>query len=101
MKYRKKPVVIDAVLNVPGERTPVWLPNPNLILGFPIKINTLEGVMTADIGDYIIKGIKGEVYLCKPDIFLASYEKVENEPIGDCSGSYDGSGSAYNYKGRR
>ena len=39
-------------------------------------INTLEGVMKANIGDYIIKGIKGEYYPCKPDIFELTYEKV-------------------------
>lgn len=42
-----------------------------------IEIKTLEGVMTANEGDYIIKGIKGEFYPCKPDIFKATYEKVE------------------------
>lgn len=75
MKYRKKPVIIEAVLNIPGERIPVWL-HQAIRLGEEIKINTLEGIMTAAIGDYIIQGIKGEIYPCKPDIFLASYEKV-------------------------
>jgi hypothetical protein len=40
-------------------------------------IMTLEGLMTVSIGDYVIKGIKGEFYPCKPDIFEESYEKVE------------------------
>ena len=44
-----------------------------------IKIPTLEGEMTASIGDYIIRGVKGEYYPCKPDIFEATYEKVENQ----------------------
>lgn len=39
-----------------------------------LRIETLEGVMTASLGDYIIRGIQGEVYPCKPDIFEASYE---------------------------
>lgn len=39
-------------------------------------IKTLEGTMHADNGDYIIKGVKGEIYPCKPDIFEATYEKV-------------------------
>ena len=46
-----------------------------------VYIPTLEGTMTADIGDYIIKGIKGEFYPCKPDIFEATYELAEKEII--------------------
>ena len=41
-----------------------------------IGISTLEGYMKASFGDYIIKGVKGEFYPCKPDIFIATYEKV-------------------------
>lgn len=41
-----------------------------------VEILTLEGVMTAKIGDYIICGVQGELYPCKPDIFLATYEEV-------------------------
>ncbi|MHB9304354.1 hypothetical protein ACW0S0_05575 [Fusobacterium polymorphum] len=41
-----------------------------------IEIETLEGMMKASFGDYIIKGIKGEFYACKPDIFQATYEEV-------------------------
>jgi hypothetical protein len=59
-RYRKKPVVIDAVQAESEE-----------------LINTLEGVMLARKGDYIITGVKGERYPCKPDIFEATYEKVE------------------------
>jgi hypothetical protein len=46
-----------------------------------LKIQTLEGDMIASIGDYIIKGIKGEFYPCKPDIFEQTYEKVEPGPV--------------------
>jgi hypothetical protein len=42
-----------------------------------LSINTLEGEMTGEIGDYIIKGIQGEFYPCKPDIFKATYEEVD------------------------
>lgn len=42
-----------------------------------IEIETLEGMMKASFGDYIIKGIKGEFYPCKPDIFIATYEEVK------------------------
>lgn len=59
-KYRKKPVVIEAY------KTDVEL-----------DIETLEGVMHANVGDYIITGVKGERYPCKPDIFEATYESVE------------------------
>jgi hypothetical protein len=59
-KYRKKPVVIEAFQT--KERQ---------------IIHTLEGDMVADPGDWIITGVKGEVYPCKPDIFEATYEKVE------------------------
>lgn len=59
-KFRKKPVVIEAV------RTDV-----------AIEIETLEGTMRADPGDWIITGVKGETYPCKPDIFEATYEPVD------------------------
>lgn len=42
-----------------------------------VYIETLEGVMKADKGDWIIKGVKGELYPCKPDVFEMTYEKVE------------------------
>lgn len=84
-KYRKKPVVIDAVQ---------WDGNANTANAFlgdrygadwsydapgskNLVISTLEGSMTALVGDWIIKGVKGEFYPCKPDIFTATYEKVE------------------------
>ncbi|MCM3704056.1 hypothetical protein M3216_32435, partial [Paenibacillus macerans] len=44
-----------------------------------MQIKTLEGVMQANSGDYIIKGVQGEIYPCKPDIFEATYEKVEED----------------------
>lgn len=59
-KYRKKPVVVDAF--VTEERT---------------VIHTLEGDMVANPGDYIITGVNGEKYPCKPDIFEKTYERVE------------------------
>ena len=79
MKYRKKPVVVEAV-HWDGENSAEVLAfitgreacveeNPHRI-----AIKTLEGVMRADVGDYIIKGVQGECYPCKPDIFKATYE---------------------------
>lgn len=83
-KFRKKPVVIDAVL---WDGT-----NVDEVLGFimptgearrvgsapcdRILISTREGEMTASTGDWIIRGVKGEFYPCKPDIFDATYEAV-------------------------
>lgn len=105
-KFRKKPVEIEAALfdgqclgepdpNKPGavlDRTcPAWFPAvlevkaPNdfdwkagdvCSMGDKIYIATLEGTMTVSPGDWIIKGIQGELYPCKPDIFAATYEPV-------------------------
>lgn len=97
MKYRKKPVVIDAVQfngrNV-GE-IEVFIGNKlkTRIFSdaayeagvaaplFEIDIETLEGVMTALPNDYIIKGVKGEFYPCKPDVFEQTYENAEGEEM--------------------
>jgi hypothetical protein len=87
-KYRKKPVVIEAVqwLNESDETTQQEIPfyhHPEVrrtIFPNPdgkLTIRTLEGDMIADIGDFIIKGVKGEIYPCKPDIFEQTYELVE------------------------
>lgn len=88
MKYRKKPVVIEAkqlwIQNMSeiaewcGGKT--WSEPPmRAVTG--LTIPTLEGDHQARFGDYIIKGIKGEFYPCKPDIFEATYEAVDSEPI--------------------
>lgn len=45
-----------------------------------VEIKTLEGVMRANPGDWIIKGVKGEIYACKPDIFALTYEPAEEAP---------------------
>ena len=91
-KYRKKPVVVEAV-KFNGEMTPElknFLDNANYTLDFMsvgltttqsipvLKITTLEGVMDAIPGDFIIKGVNGEYYPCKPGIFKQTYEKVED-----------------------
>lgn len=89
-QYRKKPVVIEAYQfrNRAGEPDgrPQWLLDAvkagtvhfhNYALSPPhLTIDTLEGVMRAEIDDWIIKGVKGEIYPCKPDIFAATYEPV-------------------------
>ena len=82
MKFRKKPVEIEAL---------VWNNNFDEIFHFMdadnnrgivgvtgdvLQVRTLEGIMDAQPGDYIIKGVKGEFYPCKPDIFAMSYDVV-------------------------
>ena len=83
MKYRKKPIVIEAVRWMGDNYEEIILFTNNASF-YPmdsrkININTLEGNMKADIGDYIVKGIKGEVYPVKPDIFEKTYEEAKNE----------------------
>lgn len=82
-KFKKKPVVIEAsqftqeVLNADH---PSDLHIPGVIycpLHKTATIETLEGTMTAQLGDWIIRGVKGELYPCKPDIFEATYEGAE------------------------
>lgn len=96
MKYKKKPVVIEAFqLNERGLIGEDWfwdaVSNDTIITHDFGKhnvspawceIKTLEGVMIANTGDYIIQGIQGEIYPCKPDIFEQTYEKVEDEVNG-------------------
>jgi len=92
MKYRKLPVEIDAFkwTGTPDqEEDPEWCIEKihDGTVTFPncgtkdctLQIKTLEGVMTASQGDYIIKGVNGELYPCKPDIFEKTYEKVTEE----------------------
>ena len=89
-KYRKRPVVIEAfqydgdLINSKGEwYVPDWAVTAKKsgIIYFKdagdMYIETLEGDMKTDVGDYIIQGIKGELYPCKPDIFEQTYEAVE------------------------
>jgi len=80
MKYRKKPVVIEAFQWM-RDATPQWWRkrtdlNINVSTG-SVFIPTLEGTHEARPGDFIIQGVKGELYPCKPDIFEMTYEKVE------------------------
>lgn len=86
MKYRKKPVTIEAIK---FEDTPDCVCEIAEFVGGDLRVNyedkdhpfilieTLEGVMKANVGDYIIKGVKGEFYPCKPDIFEATYDCIE------------------------
>lgn len=82
MKYRKKPVIIEA-FRFGHEKPLQWFANSDkcIVAVSPLKvcayIDTLEGRMTAENGDYIIQGIKGEIYPVKYDIFMQSYEPCE------------------------
>ena len=88
MKYRKKPVIVEAVRywadvetfedaeRFTGQAFDARDAACHILSGvFPIK--TLEGTMWAREGDYIIKGVHGECYPCKPDIFDETYEEVD------------------------
>lgn len=84
MKYRKKPIIIEAIqwlgnnkkeiADFAGESANFEVANEKQL--FNLSIQTLEGNMIASAGDYIIKGVNGEFYPCKPDIFEKTYEKV-------------------------
>lgn len=85
MKFRKKPVVIEAIQYIydsdVDKMQDAWGASFQRHMasyqecGF-LRIETLEGIMKASPGDWIIKGIKGEFYPCKPNIFEATYEPV-------------------------
>ena len=87
-KFRKKPVVIEAErfdgVNLPHGT----LREPGATETY---IDTLEGRMTVSVGDWVIRGVKGEFYPCKPDIFAATYEPAD-EPLGcsepECAGPH-------------
>lgn len=96
MKYRKKPVVIEAfkydgdfIDGVGVAYVPQWAmlaqqegvlefaPRPDINSPYELHVNTLEGKMRVSVGDYVIKGVQGEIYPCKPGIFHATYEVAE------------------------
>lgn len=96
-RYKKRPVIIEAVqwtgenlievtrftgqkVNLDSEIIMAqWEKYTDLVASDGLKIHTLEGSMLADIGDFIIKGVKDECYPCKPDIFSLTYEEVGDE----------------------
>lgn len=82
-KFRSKPVVIEA-WQWDGHSTaperPAWLRGAGVRADHneeALFIQTMEGTMAATKGDWIIRGVAGEIYPCKPDIFAATYEPVE------------------------
>jgi hypothetical protein len=89
--YRKKPVVIHAVQLVEDNPGAIvgWINhqggdafmrggNGGGAIGGTVAIKTLEGTMWAEQGDWIIRGVAGEFYPCKPDIFEATYDRAES-----------------------
>jgi len=108
MKWRKKPVVVEAI----QLRWDTWdeicefadvgklddghpsgcyvgpdgdaLPDGGTSDVMGLQIPTLEGTMLARENDYVIRGVSGELYPCKPDIFAATYEPAEGDPCDDC-----------------
>lgn len=94
MKFRKKPVVIEAIqIDKRMDITsPEWWANAiqtNTVILYGmgkftrdepfVEIKTLEGVMRGNRGDWVIKGVNGELYPCKPDIFELTYEPVKEQ----------------------
>jgi hypothetical protein len=97
MKFRKKPIIIEAfqydgdLMNSEGEYyVPEWAtdaflddtlfydsPQDKNEPPYELYVSTLEGDMLVRVNDYVIQGVNGEIYPCKPDIFEKTYEKVE------------------------
>ena len=78
-KYRKKPVVIEAIQFTGNNDIDIWVWMESKCEGLGARdgrlvIHTLEGTMVAQPGDWIIRGVKGKFYPCKPDIFETTYE---------------------------
>ena len=99
MKFRKKPVVIEAVqlrrdtleelyrfMGIEGKGCFQDCGHGIDPEDGQFKITTLEGVHTARVGDWIIRGVNGEFYPCKPDIFAATYEASEDIANSEISG---------------
>ena len=89
MKYRKKPVIIEAIQFEDNSDRIIeiheFMGGDTIRVNYEdkdnpyLKIETLEGIMKASVGDYIIKGVNGKFYPCKPDIFEKTYERVIDE----------------------
>lgn len=89
MKYRKKPVIIEAIQFEDNSDRIIeiheFMGGDTIRVNYEdknnpyLKIETLEGIMKASVGDYIVKGVNGEFYPCKPDIFEKTYERVTDE----------------------
>lgn len=86
MRFRKRPIEVEAIKFTyeTQDRVYNWIAGNRSAdrdgEGKPtLHIQTLEGVMTATLGDWIIRGVAGEFYPCKPEVFVRTYEPVEEE----------------------
>lgn len=111
MKYRKKSVIVEAIkwdgLNVSEIEAfcrssvmivihdAAWKAGAAGVKA-DVSIGTLEGIHHASVGDYIIKGVHGEFYPCKPDIFAETYEAVDEDESVKCSLFHD---EGFSYQG--
>lgn len=80
MRFKKKPVVIEAEQFDP-EKLPLPFQTPDGVCHYDGEwhIHTLEGRMSLTPGDWVIRGVKGDYYPCKPDIFAMTYEPADGE----------------------
>lgn len=78
-KYRKKPVIVEAEVYRGGLEDGILCDDLGDVTLWKPYVNSLEGRLFITPGDYIITGVKGERYPCKPDIFEMTYEKVEEQ----------------------
>lgn len=78
MKYRKKPIIVEAIQYTDDNLLEVmkFCGEGKTLFDYYLYIVTLEGNMRVNIGDYVIKGVRGEFYPCKPDIFEETYEAI-------------------------
>lgn len=82
MKYRKKPIIIEAEkwegANLNCDNSMFQSPEVIIKSDLGFMVSTIEGVMTGKLGDWLIRGVKGELYPCKPDIFAATYDAMSD-----------------------
>jgi hypothetical protein len=103
-RYTKKPVTIDALQWTGKNKEEILKFCPDCYLSYKtdliptLGIQTLEGVMTGSVGDYIIKGIQGEFYACKPDIFALSYVQETEIDKGEISDGYHTFNELYEFR---
>lgn len=88
MKFRKKPIVVEAWQNTGNSVLPDWVFAACLSraswddkVSLVRQVLTVEGPMFVSENDWLIRGVRGEVYPCKPDIFAATYEPVEESKV--------------------
>lgn len=95
--YTKKPVAVEALQWTGDNRSEIFdFCDKSYMNDSELRIQTLEGSMTASVGDYIIKGVKGEFYPCKPDIFEMTY--INESEMGEVSDGYHTFNELYEFR---